>query len=249
MSDSRNSRTSAKLSTLKRAEEAAKPTRIENALRGRAAKRASSVQSSPAAKMKSQGSRPRRVTKCVPLSAPARRISTTLSPGRTWRSRFAARVVNTSTRSLAANDPDLREDGIAVRGERHEGPVVVEEEQPTFALPVGEANLLLLRLREDLDREVLGEADGLVQAFEETHRPRPRVVAAEPFLHRPNPNRLFLGRHRDRASDCGDDLLHVVRIHGQGLAHLPRCARHLAEDQHPARLPPRGDVLLRDEVP
>src|SRR5207245_88410 len=105
-SDSRNSRTFANLSTLSRSEEAAKPTRIENALRGRAAKSASSVQSSPAAKMKSQGSPPRRVTKCVPLSAPARRISTTLSPGRTWRSRFAVRVVNTSTRSLAANDPD-----------------------------------------------------------------------------------------------------------------------------------------------
>src|SRR3989442_4530716 len=85
------------------------------------------------------------------------------------------------------NDAFLRESGIAVRGKRHEGSVVVEEEQPTFALPVGEANLLLLRLRDDLDCEVLGETDGLLQPFEETHVTRPRHEAAERYLHSPHP--------------------------------------------------------------
>src|SRR5438093_855053 len=61
--DSSKSRIAATLSTLSRAEDAVMPTRMENALGGSTENNASSVQSSPAARMKSHGSRARRVAK------------------------------------------------------------------------------------------------------------------------------------------------------------------------------------------
>src|SRR5207245_8158162 len=81
--DSSRSRIGATPSALSRAEDAAMPTRMENAFGGSEANSASSVQSSPIARMKSHDSRESFVAKRLPLFTPARRISTTLFPGRT----------------------------------------------------------------------------------------------------------------------------------------------------------------------
>src|SRR5438128_382908 len=81
--DSSRSRIGATPSALSRAEDAAMPTRMENAFGGSEANSASSVQSSPIARMKSHDSRESFVAKWLPLFTPARRISTTLFPGRT----------------------------------------------------------------------------------------------------------------------------------------------------------------------
>src|SRR2546426_1718063 len=146
------------------------------------------------------------------------------------------------------HDAVVRERGLPMRRQGDEGPVIVEEQEPSSRLAVRLANLLPMRVREPLRVEILGQADGIVEALEEPHRPCPRVVAPEPLLHRPDSPGLLLRRHRERSMDRAHDILHVVRVHDEGLAHLLRCAGHLAEDQDAARLLLRGDVLLRDEV-
>src|SRR5713226_248520 len=80
---SSKSRIAATPSALSRAEDASIPTRMENALGGSAANSASSVQSSPIARMKSHDSRESFSAKWLPLFTGARRISTTLFPGKT----------------------------------------------------------------------------------------------------------------------------------------------------------------------